>query len=101
MLQNLNQHEQALTHLSRAVTLNPRSPLAYFNYAYSLKATDRKDAALENYDRAIKLHPSFSLAFNNRGNLLQSMTRYEESSRSFTLGNGRDICETTARRRDG
>jgi tetratricopeptide (TPR) repeat protein len=58
--------------------------LAYFNYANSLKATDRKDAALENYDRAITLHPSFSLAFNNRGNLLESMARYEESSRSFT-----------------
>ena len=84
MLQNINQHEQAIPHLEKAIALNANNPLAYFNYANSLKVIGKKNEALENYNHAVKLHPSFSLAFNNRGNLLESMGRYEEARRSYS-----------------
>ena len=73
------QFQDALTHITHALALDPKNGLAYSNKGNILKELGRYEEALVVLDMAIQLLPSYAEAYSNKGNVLQELYRYEES----------------------
>jgi tetratricopeptide (TPR) repeat protein len=69
--------EPAARTLREAIALEPRHPVAHFNYANVLRDLARSDEAIASYDKALALKPDYLDALNNRGNLLLDLKRFE------------------------
>jgi tetratricopeptide (TPR) repeat protein len=74
--------EEARELFERALSANPRDPLALTNYANVLRELGRHGAALEMLDRALALDPRDPERWNSRGLVLQSLTRFDEALQS-------------------
>jgi tetratricopeptide (TPR) repeat protein len=59
----------ALADFNRAIELDPKNALAYYNRAYSKKLKKDAAGAIADYTRAIELNPKFTEAYFDRGNL--------------------------------
>ena len=59
--------ENASTHFTRAIELDPEFAAAYINRANAYAEQGNLTAALADYDRAIELDPEVAAAYINRG----------------------------------
>jgi len=69
--------------LSRAVSVDPRSPEAYNTLGVALRDLQRYEAALHTYDRALALAPDYAEAHANRGVALRNLGRHAEAVQSY------------------
>lgn len=76
-------HSLAVDFLTKAVEINPSSPVSFLNLGLSLKAMNRVEEAIASYDLAIKLMPELADAHNNRGVALESLNRSHEALQCF------------------
>jgi len=53
--------------------------IAYYNRGIGYQNKKDPDRALADYDQALRLRPNYSSAFNNRGNVFQSLGKYERA----------------------
>ncbi len=71
------EYQEALNKFEQAITLSPRSGIAYSNKGNALKALGQFEAAILCYDKAISLMPNYHEAHNNKGNALQGLGQFE------------------------
>ena len=60
-------YEEAITHYTEALELNPQMFEAYNNRGVVYRKRGKPDEALQDYNRAIELDPDNAGAYNNRG----------------------------------
>jgi protein O-mannosyl-transferase len=75
--------EEALTHLTEAVRLNPGGELGHYNLANLFQQTGRFDEAVREYRETIRLSPHMALAHYNLGNTLLEMERMKEAEAAY------------------
>jgi tetratricopeptide (TPR) repeat protein/serine/threonine protein kinase len=63
----LRRYEEAIADGTRAIDLDPTSPLAWNNRGATYNELGQRDKAVADFTRAIELHPKFALALHNRG----------------------------------
>jgi tetratricopeptide (TPR) repeat protein len=73
VLLQLNQPEEALSHLQQAIAINSKDALAHYNLALVWQKLDRTNDAMSSYDRAIELQPGYLEAHFNRAVLNEHM----------------------------
>src|SRR5215469_734887 len=71
--------EEACGMFQEVVSGTPRDVLALTNYANVLRELGRQEAALEILDRALALDRGDPERWNSRGQILQSLTRFDEA----------------------
>ena len=72
---NIGEKEEAIQHLSRALTLNPHYPAAHNNMGVMLISQGKIDAAIQHFERAIELKPRYGDARRNLKNALNEKDR--------------------------
>lgn len=74
---------EAVEAFARAVSLQPRQPLALALLGSSLLAAERAEEALEPLGRAVELDPQLFIAQQNLGTALLELKRYKEALTSL------------------
>ena len=69
----------ALELIGRAIKLNGRDPLYFFNFGNALQANGKFADAIAAYRQAIVLKPDYAEAFSNCGNALQTQDKIDEA----------------------
>ncbi len=61
-------YSEALKDLNRAIKINPRNSIAYYNRG-TINGKDFQEykLAINDFDKAIEINPSYGAAYNNRG----------------------------------
>lgn len=78
----MGEHEEAIKHTERAISMNPNYAMAWFGLANALLRSDPTEYALSAVDKAIALSPfdPFMPVFLSvRGALLNSLERFEDA----------------------
>ncbi|CAD8169901.1 unnamed protein product [Paramecium pentaurelia] len=65
-LSYLNEHQQAIQCIDKALNYNSNYCVGYFNKGYSLGFLGKYNKEIVCYDKAIKLDPNFAQAYNNK-----------------------------------
>lgn len=78
-LNTLGRPQEAVACHDRALELDPRLAMAWYNKGGALTSLERFDEATSCYDRALELNPLDHEAWTNKGVLLGHVKRYEES----------------------
>ena len=73
------EHHEALTKFDQAISLSPRSGVAYSNKGNALQELGRFEDAILCYNKAISLMPNYHEAHNNKGNALKGLGRFEDA----------------------
>ncbi|MDF1664733.1 MAG: tetratricopeptide repeat protein [Planctomycetota bacterium] len=81
---DLGRKNEALKDYKRALEIDPKLSIAYYNRAGTLSSLGDKRGSLEDYNKAIKFRPRFAQAFVNRGILMRSLKRYDEALEDFS-----------------
>jgi predicted O-linked N-acetylglucosamine transferase (SPINDLY family) len=76
-------HEEAISFISRAISLNPLQAFYRANFGNVLRSLNRPGEALASYDEAIRLKSDYASAFFNRGNVLKELNRLEDALSSY------------------
>jgi Tfp pilus assembly protein PilF len=80
---NNNDPDRAITHLNRAISLEPRHYLAYNALGLALAIKGQLQEALKAYSRCLEINPAFSEARNNLGSLYQEMGYLDKAEEEF------------------
>jgi tetratricopeptide (TPR) repeat protein len=75
--------DEALRHYAAAVRINPRYPVAQFNYGNALAATGDLEGAVAHLEEALRLKPHYAEAANNLGNYFLRLGRTAEALGQF------------------
>src|SRR5438270_10880196 len=79
-LKALNRPQEALAYFTRALAVNPRNPLTYYNRGSILAESARNyPEAIDQFDKAIAFNPNFADAYSSKGNCLEKLKRYEDA----------------------
>ncbi len=81
--QSQGQAAEALALISRAITLDPRQPVLFFNRALALAALGRIDEALLSVDASLRLARGTPAVRSLRAGLLGQLGRHAESAIEF------------------
>jgi predicted O-linked N-acetylglucosamine transferase (SPINDLY family) len=73
---------RAVALVSRALEIDSRNAIAYFNRGSALQELGRLSAALSDYDQAIALNPGLVQAYANRGVILFELRRFQAALES-------------------
>lgn len=79
----LKRHEEAIECCSRAVTLNPRHPAAWYNLGIALRDTGQLDKSADALRKTLQLNPRHEDAASSLGHVLATLHRYEEAEEVF------------------
>ncbi len=80
---NNNDLDQAIIHLNRAISLEPRHYLAYNALGLALSMKGQLQEALKAYIKCLEINPSFSEARNNLGSLYQELGYLDKAEEEF------------------
>ena len=61
------QHDQAIRDYTKALEINPKHVVAYFNRGNSYREKGQYDRAISYYDKALEINPKHVMTYNNRG----------------------------------
>jgi Flp pilus assembly protein TadD len=73
----------AITHLNKAVELNPHDGAAFNDKALCLAELGKLDEALSNFDQGILAEPDYATIYHNKGWLLNKLGRFHEAIECF------------------
>ena len=73
----------AITHLNKAVELNPHDGAAFNDKALCLTELGKFDEALSNFDQGILAEPDYATVYHNKGWLLNKLGRFREAIECF------------------
>jgi len=73
----------ALADSTRAVKVDGRNALAFYNRGLALRDKNDLDRAIQSFDQAIKLNPNYAAAYYNRGNALEFKRDYDRAIADF------------------
>ncbi|HRI04030.1 MAG TPA: tetratricopeptide repeat protein [Pyrinomonadaceae bacterium] len=74
----------AYTDYTKAIELNPKSPIFLFNRGNASVDLKKYDQAIADYDRAIILDPKYAPAYAGRGNALAEQSKPDEAIKAFS-----------------
>jgi len=77
------EQDVALFDYNQALTLNPKSPLAYINRGTTYAEQKRFNEAINDYNTAIQIDKSAVQAYANRGVVYTKQARYAEALKDF------------------
>lgn len=80
---NNNDVDRAISHLNRAISLEPRHYLAYNALGLALAMKGELQEALKAYTRCLEINPAFSEARNNLGSLYQELGYLDKAEEEF------------------
>jgi lipoprotein NlpI len=77
------QTDQALAHLTKAISLDPKGTPAYLFRAAVYESQGRNTDALADLNKAIELEPKLADAYDRRGSVQFKLGRFQESLADF------------------
>jgi tetratricopeptide (TPR) repeat protein/mono/diheme cytochrome c family protein len=75
--------ERAIERYGEAITLDPRSALAYNNRGLALKRKGELELAIADFSAAVRLDPRFAVAYHNRGSAHQAKGELDKAISNF------------------
>ncbi len=81
---NAKRFEEAVIDYSRAIELDPKYAVAYYNRGNAYHNKQQYEQAIADYSRAIELDPTYALAYINRGYAYYNKQQYEQAMRDYT-----------------
>lgn len=85
-LVRLNQVEYALSHLQKAIELDPQFAPSYRQLAEALYKREMNRGSLDMLNKAIALDPGSARSYADRGRVLRALDRLDEAYDSFEQG---------------
>ena len=79
VLTQQNKYDEAVAKYEKAIEIDPRDAIAYFNWGVVLSEQKKYDEAVAKYQKAIELDPKLAPAYNNWGRVLYYQKKYEEA----------------------
>jgi FKBP-type peptidyl-prolyl cis-trans isomerase 2 len=83
ILQDHNQHEEAISHYTKAIQIKPDFVEAYYNLGVSFQHLGQIDKAIQCYEQTVALNPEYASAHLNLGIALKEQQKYEQAIQSF------------------
>jgi predicted O-linked N-acetylglucosamine transferase (SPINDLY family) len=83
LLTLLKRYEEAESYIHRAIKIDARSDVSFYNYGIVLKNLKRPLEALGAFNKAIGIKPAVAETLNNRGTVLNDLGRYDEAINDF------------------
>jgi tetratricopeptide (TPR) repeat protein/beta-lactamase regulating signal transducer with metallopeptidase domain len=74
----------AMTHLNRAIDLDPGKAVAYFARGSVYYELDQLDNAVSDYTKAIQIDPEFAVAYQNRGSVYVKLDRFDDAISDYS-----------------
>jgi tetratricopeptide (TPR) repeat protein len=79
----VGKHDEALADCNQALTLNPKSAIAYINRGTTYAEQECIDKALQDYNKALSLDKNAAQAYISRGAIHLKQARYTEALKEF------------------
>ena len=94
LYRKLEQYEQAIKDLNKALELNPTSLscLAYAVRGRIYRDLEQYELAFNDYDKAISLDAAYFLTYNDRGLAYTDLGQYDMAIQDFTKAINLDSC---------
>ena len=73
----------AVDFIRRAISINPKNPVSYYNRGLALLELDNPAKALEDFKKAIALNPIYAQAHNGQGNAYSDLHQNIAAIQSF------------------
>ena len=83
ILSKLGKTDAAVTHLNKALLIDPEYAKAHFNLGVAMESQGKNVEAIKHYEEAIKIEPNYIEAHNNLGLLLTKTGRIEEAIQHY------------------
>jgi protein O-GlcNAc transferase len=83
VLMNMERFAEAEVPVAKAIQLNPRSDISFYNYGIILKRLEKPELALKQFDKALVLNVKVAETWNNRGTVLNDLSRYRDAILDF------------------
>ncbi len=81
---NQGDYESAVTAISKAMELEPDTPILYNDRGFVYASAGDYEQAIADYTRAIELDPDYVRAYNNRAQVYGELGDYERSIADYT-----------------
>ena len=82
-LMQLKRFEEAEKYIARAVSINDRSDVSFYNYGLILKELGKPHQALKRFNQAIELKKTVPKTWNNRGTIFNDLNEFEKAIGDF------------------
>ncbi len=83
VLMSMDRHQEAEQFISRAVKLDHRSDVSFYNYGLIAKRLNKPHQAIELFDKALHLNGKVPETWNNRGTIFNDLENYEAAISDF------------------
>jgi protein O-GlcNAc transferase len=83
VLTGMGRFAEAEPFIARAVTLNRKSDVSFYNYGLICKELGKHQQAYEQFSEALKLNPNVPDTWNNRGTISNALHDYEAALSDF------------------
>ena len=80
----LDRLQEALDALNKAIELDPRNSIAWFNKGCIFGRLGRYEEALDACNKAIEINPQYANAWYNKGNALYELEKYQQALEAFS-----------------
>jgi tetratricopeptide (TPR) repeat protein len=82
-LEASEQKLEAIEAFAKAVELNPKDAVAYYNQGLAFDELGKYEEALEEYHASIKLDPKLAISYVGRGNAYYKLKKYEKALKDY------------------
>jgi tetratricopeptide (TPR) repeat protein len=79
ILESQHMHGEAIAKYQKATELDPKNPIAYYNWGNVLKEQNLYSEAIAKYQKATELDSAYAIAYYNWGNVLNEQNLYSEA----------------------
>ena len=73
----------AIEDYDKAIRINPKDAVAYFNRGNAYHSLNKKKRAIEDFYQAIHLNPQFAEAYHNRGTIYRDLGQFEQAIEDY------------------
>jgi tetratricopeptide (TPR) repeat protein len=77
------QLKEAIKSYQKAIDINPKKDVTYYNMGYAFAELKLYEKAIKNYQKAIKVNAENDKAYYNMGNAFVKLKKYEEAIKSY------------------
>jgi predicted O-linked N-acetylglucosamine transferase (SPINDLY family) len=83
LLMSMERFAEAEEFIERAVALNERSDVSFYNYGIILKRLGKPAQAKQQFDKALHLNSKIHETWNNRGTVFNDLKQYDQAVSDF------------------